>query len=303
MLGHSLGWHKFGALALFLIAFPLVFAVIQTRSREKRMEKPDATIYFVTPPYSTDPQDYDAFVHHILQRPVFSSIVSQYRSGEFVGTLANAWHASNDFKTWTFEVRNDVKFSNGDVVTAAAIKSSWTRTAYLMKQKESHSGVFEHVIGYENLSSPSSEFSGVVVSGETIEVRLTQPMPKFLEAISFGLYGITHINDFDSVSGMWLANKQPISSGPYIIESWTNDFVTLKSRADYPAELRHPNPISTVKLVWKTELRDSSDIIVSEDIDAALPHELQFFGPNKSGIRYLRVIPWKSPTHPLANKL
>ncbi len=290
------------AVLLLLIAASIVLFQSLGSLRKQNMQTQVVTIFFPGQPYSTDPQDYDAFVHHVLLRPIFSSIVSQYKAGEFVGSLAKEWQSSNNFQTWTFVIRNDVFFSNGDPVSAENIKASWTRTAYLMKNHSSRAGFFEYVVGFERLENASSEFPGIEVNGNKITVHLTEPKPKFLETVSFGLYGVAHPRDYDRHTGSWLGGKQPISSGPYVVEGWNDSYVSLKLRDSFPPDLRHSSGVSNFHFVWKEEFRSSADIVVTEDIDPSLPKDFRFVGPNKSGIRYLRIIPWKSKNHPLAQK-
>lgn len=37
--------------------------------------------------------------------------------------LAESWSISDDHLTWTFKIRDNVKFSNGNLVTAEAVKN------------------------------------------------------------------------------------------------------------------------------------------------------------------------------------
>ena len=52
---------------------------------------------------------------------------------------------SSDGLTYTFHMRHDVKFSNGDPVTSADILYSWSRAARL---NDSYDIVFQPVVGY-----------------------------------------------------------------------------------------------------------------------------------------------------------
>ena len=42
------------------------------------------------PPFSTDPLDIDAMVHHISFSSVYSTLVSNYKNGELKGIIAEA---------------------------------------------------------------------------------------------------------------------------------------------------------------------------------------------------------------------
>ena len=68
----------------------------------------------------------------------FSWVVSRYgvgetlvrfdENGEIVPCLAESWEISEDQLTWTFKIREGVKFSNGDDMTPELVKASLERT-------------------------------------------------------------------------------------------------------------------------------------------------------------------------------
>lgn len=68
----------------------------------------------------------------------FSWVVSRYgvgetlvrfdEEGELAPCLAESWAVSDDHLTWTFQIREGVKFSNGDMMTPEMVKSSLERT-------------------------------------------------------------------------------------------------------------------------------------------------------------------------------
>jgi oligopeptide transport system substrate-binding protein len=88
---------------------------------------------------------------------------------------------SSDALTYTFTLRKDVKFSNGDPVTAQDFIYSWTRTA---AANDSYSSVFDAVQGYDALTA--SPPTGTALTGlsapdpNTLVVKLTKPEGFFL---------------------------------------------------------------------------------------------------------------------------
>ena len=68
----------------------------------------------------------------------FSWVVSRYgvgetlvrfdENGKLTDCLAESWENSEDGKLWTFKIREGVKFSNGNEMTAESVKSSLERT-------------------------------------------------------------------------------------------------------------------------------------------------------------------------------
>ncbi|MGE5139788.1 MAG: ABC transporter substrate-binding protein, partial [Rudaea sp.] len=80
-------------------------------------------------PESLDPSwDYETAGSEVLQQ-VYEPLVFMKRDkvDEFVGLLAEKWTTSSDGKTWTFNIRKNVKFHNGDTLTASDVAYSYLR--------------------------------------------------------------------------------------------------------------------------------------------------------------------------------
>src|SRR5438132_13524571 len=66
---------------------------------------------------------------------------------------------SDDQKTYTFTMRKDVKFSNGDPVKADDFIFSWNRAAAIQGD---YASVFQPVAGYDDVASgKATEMSGL----------------------------------------------------------------------------------------------------------------------------------------------
>jgi len=63
-----------------------------------------------------------------------------------VPAAAEKWSRSDDFRTWTFHLRKDARWSNGDHVTAYDFVTSWKRLASL-GDKVAHPELFQNIIG------------------------------------------------------------------------------------------------------------------------------------------------------------
>src|SRR5215203_3074603 len=70
--------------------------------------------------------------------------------------VAEKWSASEDFKTWTFYLRDDAKWSNGKPVTAQDFVDSWTRLAK-MRSKLPHADLLYNIEGIGELETEKRE--------------------------------------------------------------------------------------------------------------------------------------------------
>lgn len=69
----------------------------------------------------------------LLVRLVYSSLVQFTADGEIVPDLATSWNISADKKVWSFSLRKDVTFHNGEPLTAQDIKYTYEKAAELGK--------------------------------------------------------------------------------------------------------------------------------------------------------------------------
>ena len=58
---------------------------------------------------------------------IFSGLVALDRDMNLVPDIAESWEINDDGNTYTFHLRQGVKFHNGEEVTAADFKYSWER--------------------------------------------------------------------------------------------------------------------------------------------------------------------------------
>lgn len=67
--------------------------------------------------------------------------------------VAEKWTSSDDFRTWTFQLRREARWSNGKGVTAEDFVTSWKRLAEL-GEKAAHRELFQNIVGLRTLKFP-----------------------------------------------------------------------------------------------------------------------------------------------------
>jgi oligopeptide transport system substrate-binding protein len=98
-------------------------------------------------PKSFDPALAGAPPETDVVRAVFEGLTdTNPKSLEAVPAVAEKWTHTEDFKTWTFHLRKDAKWSNGERVTAQDFVRSWKRLVDL-GAKVSHPKLLENIVG------------------------------------------------------------------------------------------------------------------------------------------------------------
>lgn len=253
-------------------------------SCNKKIADPTAIFYFETLPHNPDPIEFDKMVHHLAFRSVLAPIVSTHKIGSIEGILAESWTSNEAKTTWIFKIRPNLKFENGDTITADDITRSWKRVAHLMKQKKSLSGFFEFIKGYEDFQKTDDNFQGLRTQDNSVIVELIKPLPDLLDIVSFGLYSIVHKNDYDLSTGLWKNPFKVTSSYTYKVKKFNKEEFELESRQD--VNIGHEKKIKHI--IFSTN-KIKYDFTVSTSLDD-IPSGFKYHGTTKSSIAYINCL-------------
>jgi len=141
---------------------------------------------------------------------VFDYAVGQAPSGDLVPGFATSWEVSDDFLTWTFTIREGMKFHNGEDVTPEDVAWTWNRAV----EPESLGG-FALEVGPDL----ATEFT---VSGNDVSVTTVEPnstFPIFFASASPPRSVVWSEDYFEEVGGIEGFRDAPVGSGPYM---WTD---------------------------------------------------------------------------------
>lgn len=200
-------------------------------------------------------------------RQMYDTLVT-YKAGttELEGALATAWTPSDDAKTWTFSLRQGVKFHDGTPFNAAAVCFNFDRW-YNMKGAAAQSQMIYYGDVFEGFAHNEGDVEGNPVyksceakDDNTAVLHLNQAKGAFPDA--FGLTSLSMSSPDalkkydadavtqtgDSFSYPAYATQHPTGTGPYKFDSFdkTNNTVTLVRNDDYWGE-----KAKTAKLIFK----------------------------------------------------
>jgi ABC-type oligopeptide transport system substrate-binding subunit len=148
---------------------------------------------------------------------------------------------SKDGKTYTFQIRPGLKFSDGSLVTAASFQRSWERI--LSPKMGSPNGVNLHledviVGGQAFLAGKAQKLAGISAKGLTLTFRLQKPNPAFVSILAMPWFSAVKANSPYTASGM---STYP-AAGPYYISSRDPGRNTVLKRNPYYKGDRPANP-------------------------------------------------------------
>lgn len=129
--------------------------------------------------------------------------------------------------TYTYTLKDGLKWSNGDEVKASDFTESWKRAASTALGAD-YGYMFEQVKGYPDELAVEADDAA-----KTIKVTLNNAVAYWNELLAFPTYYPVHSSN--RASEDWATKPETyICNGPYVMESWTHDAViNLKKNENY----------------------------------------------------------------------
>jgi oligopeptide transport system substrate-binding protein len=140
---------------------------------------------------------------------------------------------SADGLTYTFKLRQNVKFSDGHGVTAADVKYSWERAANPATNSLTAGTYLGDIVGVnDKLAAKSNQISGVqIIDNYTLKITIDSPKSYFLYRLTYPTAFIVEKSNVDSGTDWW---HSPVGSGPFKLSQWTkNQSLTLVRNDSY----------------------------------------------------------------------
>lgn len=177
----------------------------------------------------------------LVQRQIYDTLVD-FKDGttDLKPGLATSWRSNADATSWTFNLRRNVKFTDGTPVDADAIifnLSRWWDKAHpygFRDQGRTYEIIGDLLGGYKG--DKTAVIKNIVkVNDYTVRVDLNSPSSVFPNVIGSGYFGIASPTAIKKDGAKYgTPASTPVGSGPFTFESWkTGDRVTLKANKDY----------------------------------------------------------------------
>jgi len=167
-------------------------------------------------PDQLDPHKTSAYYSFEVLENVYDTLVEPDENLEVQPSLATDWTTSKDQLTWTFTMRDGVKFSDGTPLTADDVAYSYNR---IIDDKLNSAYKFE------------TTKSITATDPKTLVIKLKSPTPNLLASLG-GFKGMGIVEKANVESGDIKDN--PIGSGPFKLDSWRNgDSIKLVRNDEY----------------------------------------------------------------------
>ncbi len=197
-------------------------------------------------PKSFDPANAAAPPETDIVRAIFEGLTEiEPKTLEVDGAVAEDWKSSDDFRTWTFNLRKEAVWSNGEPVKAEDFVRSWTRLAK-MGNEVSHYKLLNNIVGMQELKPgfplTSEKPSEEIVLQTTVNQNL--PLVKKTETpVSTNAPVSSNTNQTIPPPPKLLEKRKEIKQpkfGVEAVDDHTLKVYLIKPDEDFPKLVAHP---------------------------------------------------------------
>lgn len=176
-------------------------------------------------PGSLDPPLAQGTHESWILENVFEGLMTFDEKGELVPGMAEDYEISEDGLTYTFTLRDGIKWSNGDPVTAEDFEFSWKR-ALDPELAADYAHILYYIKGAEAYNTGEGSRDDVAVKAldeKTLEVTLESPTAYFLELTAFYTYFPVNKKVVESNPDWAKKPETHVSNGPFKLVKWEHN--------------------------------------------------------------------------------
>lgn len=195
-------------------------------------EYKDTLVYALnTDVQSLDPQIQNDTTSEQVVKMLYNTLLKFEDDGTVVGDLAESWSVSEDKLTWTFNLKQGVKFHNGKELTSADVKATFDRA---LNAEAGGLRTTEIIKMFTAVEAPDPYTVTITTDGPY------GPMESLMCNMSLGIMDADYIEQYGLDLGTSVEGEN--GTGPFKVVSWERDQEIVVERFDEyfgtPAKLK-----------------------------------------------------------------
>ena len=177
------------------------------------------------PAFAAAPPDTDAV------RALFEGLTDyDPKTLDPVPAVATRWESSNDARVWTFYLRDNARWSNGEKVTAGDFVRSWERTLKIGALAP-HTELLANIEGAAPDTSTPHGFGARAINEHVLQVTLQHGDDSFPALVAHPVFRPVKVADADRTNR--LESHELISNGAFLLSAMEGDRVQLERAKTY----------------------------------------------------------------------
>jgi oligopeptide transport system substrate-binding protein len=176
-------------------------------------------------PASLDPQAATGTIEAGIIHDLHEGLLALSADGLLAPGVAESWRISSDGRLYTFRLRADAKWSNGETLTAEDF-------VYSLRRAADPANAFENASLLWPIGNAAKVFAGVFPVDQlavqspdprTLTIKLAAPSPDFLERLTHQIYLPVHRATVETFGSDWTKPGHSVMNGAYMMSEWTPD--------------------------------------------------------------------------------
>ena len=217
----------------------------------------DLTVGVGSEATSLDPHFYPITANVEIARHIFDSLITYDRTRNVVAGLATSWRRVDDL-TWEFKLRDGVRFSNGQPLTADDVVFTFDRVPKVTGSPSNYEQYTKHFVAVEKSDDLTVRFRTRVPHPGALSDIIAVPI------ITKSIDDAVETKDFNE-------GRAAIGTGPYKLESWKrSDRITLVRSDTYWGQAPHWKTV-TFRPLTNSAARTAALLTGAVDIINQLP--------------------------------
>jgi ABC-type transport system substrate-binding protein len=218
---------------LLAAALLLSTALTQVQAADPK-QGGSATVTFNNDLTTLDPQVGYDWQNWSVIKSIFDGLMD-YKPGsiELTPDLAESYDVAPDGLTYTFKLRDGIKFHNGRPMTSADVKYSLERAVNPATQSPGAS-YFSMIAGYDDVAgAKSTTLSGIETPDDkTVVFKLSRPDATFLHLMAINFAFVVPKEDVEKYGADW--GKNPVGTGAFKFVEWVpGQDIKIERNKDY----------------------------------------------------------------------
>lgn len=166
----------------------------------------------------------------------FEGLLALDENGQLKAGQAESWETSDDGLTWTFHLRDGLKWSDGTDLTAKDFVYSWQRVCDPEVAAPYAETVLGMVKGYdEAVAGDITKLDVQAPDDKTVVVNLANPCTYFGELAAFATLSPVQQATVEANGDAWATSAETyISNGPFMMTEWVpGSHITFSKNPNY----------------------------------------------------------------------
>lgn len=189
-----------------------------------------------TDPTTLDHHKTSTVAEGNLMRDLYEGLVVQNAKAEIVPGVAESWEVSDDGLTYTFKLRENAKWSNGDPVKASDFVFAYQRIQDPATAAP-YANMLYPIVNAEEINTGGGAIDSLgatAVDDRTLEIKLQSPTPYFLELLTHQTGHPLHQASVEEHGDQFTQPGNMVTNGAYMLESFTpNDMIVMRKNPHF----------------------------------------------------------------------